>query len=261
VRRLKKPLNKFADTKKSYIFVTTLTNLKTMATKKKYLSKISQKGLNKLVTKKETDFKNAKGVNKQKARELMVKAVRTVGTILTLPFEEAIIEKMILKIHKKMDFLAYECEREVFWNLYKTIGTQKLPMTAIFGKIGKAIFSAEENQYSNLILDYCGVLDTFAKEIEYAIKNNIVQKNGIIAVTLSKIGLQNENGIIGEIFRKTPYEFYNTTLSQTELGVKLFFNNIMSKEYEMETVFNYSDKKDNGNNGMAMILVIIRRKS
>lgn len=217
----------------------------------------------KKVTKVIDNFKNVKGLNKDKARELMVNAIKIkTGTILTLPYKKAIIEKMILeKISKKINFIGYEYKREVFWELCKTIGNEKLPISPIFGSIGEAIFKAEPNQYSNLLLDYCGVLDTFAKEIEHAIKNNIIQVGGMMAITLSKIGILNEYGVIGEIFRSMPKEMFKSDIGETELGVKLFFNKILTNNYNVETVFNYSDMKENGEKGMAMILIIIRRNA
>jgi hypothetical protein len=213
-----------------------------------------------LIEKGKGEFGNVKGVFKKEARQKMVDAIKVIGTTLSLPFEDAIIEKKILdEVSKKMTFIGYEWDKNIFWNLCKTIGNDKLPINPVFGSIGEAIFKATKDTYANLILDYCGVLDTFAKEIEFAVNNDIVQKDGIIAITLSKMGISNNTGVIGEIFNSMPMNLFNTNISETELGIKLFLNKILTKNYSVETVFNYRDIKENGNQGMPMILIIVRR--
>lgn len=209
------------------------------------------------------EFGNTEGLYKDVARTKIIKSIRNkYGVMLTLPFKKAILEKRMLKeISPKLNFIGYEWEQKTFWDLCKLIGEEQLPITPIHGSISNGIYGAKKDQYSNLILDYCGVLDTFADEIKFAIENDIVESNGIIAVTLSKMGICNKTGIIGEIFKTTPYELFDTKMSETELGIKLFFNKILKSNYTMELVFNYRDKKDNGNLGMPMILVIVRRNN
>jgi len=213
--------------------------------------------------KKIDSFTNAYGANKTQARKLIVsRIINKFGVILTLPYKFAILEKMILsKLSKKIKFVGYEYKKDIFYELCSLIGAERLPISAVYGSISEAIYKAKEDEFSNLILDYCGVLDTFANEIEYAIKNNIMQVNGVLCLTLSKIGLQNNNGIIGEIFRTIPKERFGSSLGETELGVMLFLNKILTSNYEVTDVFNYHDDKEDGTKGMAMILVIIRRKS
>jgi hypothetical protein len=207
-----------------------------------------------------TTFKNEKGINKDSAREKMAKAIKNFELTLSLPFEKAFLEKVILKFTKrKMKFIGYEWELPVFKKLVKLIRNEKLPIEANFGSISEAIYQAKENEYGNLLLDYCGVLNTFAKEISFAVTNNIVQKNGIIAVTLSKIGIGNKYGIIGEMSKTIPAKFFKTELKETEHGIIRFFDKTLTSNYRMETVFNYHDIKENGKPGMKMILVIIRR--
>lgn len=207
-------------------------------------------------------FSNTNGANKNTARNLIINYIKKGGTILTLPYKFATLEKMILnKISKKFKFIGYEYKKDVFYDLCSLIGAERLPISAIFGSISEAIYKAKENEFSNLILDYCGVLDTFAQEIEFAVKNNITEVRGCIAITLSKIGLQNSNGIIGEIFKTIPRDKFNSNLGETELGVMLFLNKILTSNYEVVEVFNYHDDKEDGTKGMAMILVIIRRNS
>jgi hypothetical protein len=207
-------------------------------------------------------YKNAKGVNKANARDLMVGYMSVYGKFLSLPHEKAEIEKMILakfNNDKTIKFTAYEWELDIFHNLCKTVFEDKLPMSVIWGSISEAIYKADENEYSNLILDYCGILDSFKDEIIHAINNNIVELNGTISITLSKFGINNSKGVIGEIFKSMPKEMFGTTLTQTELGIRLFFSKILNSNYTIETIFEYADKKDNGNKGMDMILIVIKR--
>lgn len=206
-------------------------------------------------------YMNHEGKEKKKAVDMMVNAILKFplpkGTIVSLPSFTCRIEKLIMAKLKSLDkfrFIGYEYVLETFFELCKTISTEKLNISAIFGSIGEAIMKGVENEFAHLILDYCGVLDTFAVEIEHVIKNNLLQVNGTMSVTLSKIGIQNDKGIIGEIFKSMPKELFGDSLKQTELGVKLFFNKIINKNYEIEKFHNYQDKGK-----MAMMLIIVRR--
>ena len=227
----------------------------------KHIKQINKKTKSKKIS--NGEFGNTEGLYKDVARTKIIESIRNkYSVMLTLPFEKAILEKRMLKeVFHKLNFIGYEWEQKTFWNLCKLIGEEQLPITPIHGSISNGIYGAKKDQYSNLILDYCGVLDTFAEEIKFAIENDIVESDGIIAVTLSKMGICNNTGIIGNIFKTTPYEMFDTKMSETELGIKLFFNKILKSNYTMELVFNYRDKKDNGNLGMPMILVIVRRNS
>jgi hypothetical protein len=241
----------------------TLTRVKSKVNEVKEIKEMTNNINTKLsnLYKKIDSFTNVDGINKDAIRLLIISLIiNKFGTTLTLPYKKAKMEKLMLKmLSKKMNFIGYEKDKNVYYELCKLIGEERLPITAIPGNIGDAIFKAKEDEFSNLILDYCGVLDSFADEIEYAIKNNIMQVNGLMAITLSKIGLRNNTGVIGEIFRTIPMEMFNSELGQTELGCKLFLNKILTKNYKVIDVKNYHDDKEDGTRGMAMICLLIRR--
>ena len=241
----------------------TLTRVKSKVNEVKEIKEMTNNISDKLsnLYKKIDNFTNVDGVMKEEIRLLIISLIiNKFGLTLTLPWKEAILEKKMLKmLSKKMRFLAYEKNKNVYFELCKLIGEERLPISAILGNIGDAIFAAKEDEFSNIMLDYCGVLDTFADEIEYAIKNNIMQVNGLMAITLSKIGLRNSQGIIGEIFKIMPKKLFNSELGETELGCKLFLNKVLTKNYEVIDVKNYYDTKEDGTRGMAMICLLIRR--
>ena len=221
------------------------------------------------------NYSNSDGVFKQQARNIMKSAIKVEGTILSLPFETCELEKQILDEKPSgFNFIGCEMDLGTFSNMVNTILKNKSLEKSIkpyYGLVGDLIFKAKEDDYSNLILDYCGILDTFAKEIQYTIENNIVKVGGAICVTLSKMGISNDKTIIGEIIRKFPKAMFQTSMGETELATKIFFTNILGDNYTIETFFNYQDenKDENGNtiigsNGrkslkMPMMLVVIRR--
>ena len=135
-------------------------------------------------------------------------------------------------------------------------------MTPIYGSISEQIFKAKEDEFSHLILDYCGQLDTFAKEIIYAIQNNIVAKNGTLSITLNRrvtlspgfsfadtiysdmLGLRNIKKVAkGELVR---------------IALNIFLERICGLNYSIIETFEYrDDKKDK--RGSNMVLAIVKR--
>jgi hypothetical protein len=128
-------------------------------------------------------YNNTDGVKKQEARNIIEKAIIASKLfekpILTLPFEECKLEMQLLKnVSENLRFLGCEMIDETYNKMLMTIASNNLPISTHKGKIGDIILEARENQFSNLILDYCGQFGTYQNDIKTAMENNIVEVNG-----------------------------------------------------------------------------------
>lgn len=213
----------------------------------------------KKVVKEKNTYANHEGIRKQEAREKMVNAIASVdspvGVIPTLPSFTCKLESLILeKIGRGISFIGCERDFDTFHKMVNTIAeSQTLKRTIVprFGEIGEVIFNAKKDDFAHLILDYCGTINSFHKEIEYAIQNDLVQVNGTLSITLSKNGIGNNVGIVGELLRQFPQGCFGDD-KETEMGVKLFLNKVMKPNYKVETFFNYYDSSP-------MMLIIVKR--
>lgn len=245
----------------------------------KYETKVSKNlaPIEEAVKKVETNtYSNADGVYKQQAREKMIEACKVQGITPTLPFSSCELEKQFLaKKGKGFDFIGCERDLDTFGDMVNTIREDKVLKKAItpyFGLIGDLLKNANENEYANIILDYCGVLDTFKDEIKDVIDRDLMQVGGAMCVTLSKMGISNKDGIVGDIMKQFPVGMFGE-MSDTELATKLYFHKILKDGYSIEEFFSYQDevKDENGQpvlkkNGavkkkMPMMLIIVRRNS
>ncbi len=212
--------------------------------------------MKKKTNKKRINFKNDKGENKQKARDLMVSSIAnsntTKGTILTLPFKHCIIEQQILKqVSKKYKFLGCEIDSGVYNEMLITIAKNNLPISTHKGTIGDKIRQAKTNEYSHLVLDYCGQLGTAHDDIKVCIENDIVELDGTILITLNKRITPGTEGIYELMERLNPRTDTNE-LTRCEHALRTFINRIGGVKYAIEAVLNYHDTT-------SMILMVVRR--
>lgn len=213
----------------------------------------------KRVAKEKNTYANHGGFYKQQARDLMENAIRQIGSpmgvVPTLPSYTGKLELQILNsIGRGLEFIGCERDFDTFHKLVNTIAENpklRKSLKPYFGEIGNIIFNAKTDDFAHLILDYCGTINTFHKEIEYAIQNDLVKLNGTISITLSKNGFKNNFGIVGELLRQFPKGCFGED-KETEMGVKLFLNKVMKSNYKVETFFNYYDSSP-------MMLIIVRR--
>lgn len=206
---------------------------------------------------------NDNGLNKELARNKMSNYIvnsDTVGTILSLPFSSCKIEKKILLERPNYDFLGVEFDEPTFNDLKDTVKAEKLPIKTYFGKLGDKIYGTHENTYSNIIADYCGQLPTFSNEIEYAIRNKVVETNGIIAMTFSKPirGTSNHSKFIlslGGTISNNP----NDNRCNSDKATEAYFNRIIGNDFQFVEIFNYTDPNEETGMGCPMTLVILKR--
>jgi hypothetical protein len=199
-------------------------------------------------------YTNQNGVRKQEARNIMVNAIRTKGVILSLPCSDCTIEQQILNNSPSTKFVGCEYESETYFKMLVTIAEKKLPFVELYhGKISDKINEAKIDQYSNLILDYCGQLGTTHEDIKKAIEKDIMQVNGAMCITLNKrISFGTE--YIYEKMELLNPRTSNDTDTRCEHTLRTFINRIGGLKYAIEDVFNYRDK-DKAN----MVLMIVRR--
>ena len=204
-------------------------------------------------------FKNENGISKIEARKKMTMAAKNsinkAKKILSLPSKNPILEELFHKrISKKFHFVMCEKDQDKFRTMvFNALNTFTNNVPEFYcGTIGDKIYAAKENEYSHLLLDYCGEIGTFADEIEYAIKNDIVEISGTIAITVNKrISMGIPTTFKNEMLELNPQRI-NDENTVSEHIAETFINRIGGRGYKLETVFPYFDTA-------AMILFIIRR--
>jgi len=201
------------------------------------------------------NYSNHEGIKKEAARTRMANHVidsGVIGNILTLPNTDWVIEQKILKSVKGVSFTAVECVRETFLEMRRKAKKLNLIFTAHFGMVSELIYGKSENSYAHLILDYCGELPKIAKEVEYAINNNIVAVRGIIAVTFVKQVRGSKNTLMGEKIMGLATANNNDFRSDSERSAEAFFHKITGWNYEIKEFFYY---KDSGHTPMALVII------
>lgn len=204
---------------------------------------------------KTNSYSNADGENKQKARLRMEGGVTSsgvTGTVLTLPHIGCTIEKMILDKNDGFDFIGCEIDKATYHGMRKTIRNEKLPITPHHGAISDMIYGVDSNTYAHMILDYCGSIVTFDKELRYAIQNNLVQIGGTIAVTFSKRGHYDPNNIIKKLANTV--KNFEDGRGEMIRGVEAYFHKVVGFDYDITEIFEYQDKGKS-----PMVLVRIKR--
>lgn len=191
-------------------------------------------------------YNNVVGIGKRQWRLNMAEAFRSSeknygivgGNVLTLCASKFILEKLLHSYFPHFKFLACEFKREVYVSLKRMIGRERnkggnYMLNPLNVDIRTIIDVSVKNQFAHLILDFCGVLNTFSDDIKIAIEKNIVQKGGIVAITVSC----NRN-----------------TGGKTEQKLRDLIDFAGKGAYEIVNEQNYNDT------GTKMYALIIRRK-
>jgi len=208
-------------------------------------------------------YTNSDGLNKEIARCKMAKYIidsDVLGIIPSLPHIACTIEKKILLEQPTQKFIGVEYDKPTCVELAKTIKNENLPISFYYGKLADKIYGQIENAYAHIIADYCGMLPTFSKEIEYAIQNKIVKVGGIIAMTFGKPirGTDAQSEFIkslGATITNNP----NDNRCMSDKATESYFNRIIGDNFQFVEIFNYSDDKKGNGMGYPMTLVILKR--
>lgn len=210
------------------------------------------------------EFYNYNGRQKAHARHIIAKkiggSVLNGGSILTLCADKCIIEELIhSEISKEYNYFGVEYSEDVYKKLLKHLTKSPINMNTFNGKIGYIIERAKENDFSHLILDYCGQLKTFADDIINAIQKNIVCVNGTISITLNLricgYHLDYYNDILG-LSSKTKHDNPGKFVISV---IEDFLKRVCGFNYSYDAPFHYSDVKPNGKPGAKMVLLTLTR--
>ena len=213
---------------------------------------IIKKGVKKA---KENTYTNHNGESKEIARIKMSNAVvdsGIEGDILTLPNTEWNIEQKIFKYMKNVNFTGVECDETTHKIMKRNLKQLPLKGTANKGYVSEFIYGKVENTYAHMVLDYCGELPKIAKELEYILQNNVLAKNGILAVTFTKQIRGSKNTLLGDKILSLATTNSNDFRCETERAAEAYFNKVTGWNYNVIEFFYYQDK---GHTPMALVII------
>lgn len=210
-------------------------------------------------------FKNHEGIGKQECRKMVSDLIGSIPCrcpkILTLPCDKWIWEKEILKRKSESKFVGVEYDNDVFNKMVKTymespelqksvIGLHNSPMSDVIRK-------SVTDEYNHMILDYCGIINSFRDEIEEVLVRDLVKVGGIISITLSKSSRHNNDvdKEIRNIVDMLPQGYFNDESVDCVLSTKISIMNMVYNQkgkYKIDELFHYNDTS-------GMMLFIIRR--
>jgi hypothetical protein len=130
------------------------------------------------------------GEKKELARERM--CVYTMlsdvnnGLCFSFTHKEAGLEKKLLQVLPDLNFIGVECERNVYKEMLRTIKKDSLPIKPYFGYATDILKASNSDRFAHLYLDFCGTLFNNADDIQYTMQNDLVQKNGLICITVCR---------------------------------------------------------------------------
>jgi len=209
---------------------------------------------------------NFKLCKKEIARKKIVKHISETGenkgSILTLPHVECIIEKMLLKkVSSNFTFLGVEKDIDTYNQMFSFIANNKLgsKIHPRFAELGEIINTSCSNEYTHLILDYCGFISKLWVDIKTVLEKDIVKLNGIIAITINKRFHNNE--FTDKLRSLYPYDKETNTISKTpsEHILRTLIEKTAGLRYQILETFDYRDPKGEYNNGANMLLMVIKR--
>jgi hypothetical protein len=204
-------------------------------------------------------FSNNAGNEKEKTRIKIKNAIEKSGVgfdnpIVSLPYEDLKMELKLLKeVSNKFKFIGCEIDKQTYKNMLSNIIKNDLTINTYFGAIGDLLLTRKKDSISHLILDYCGQFESFYKDIQYTIENDLVELNGIIALTFNN-RISTSSRYIYELMEKLNPRTDNDDDKTVIHSIKTFINRIGGLKYAIEEVFVYGDKGK-----ASMVLVIIKR--
>jgi len=209
-------------------------------------------------------FSNYHGTGKEKARTLITESImltkRQSSNILTLPAENWIMEKKILKQKSGYKFTAVERDKETYQNMLKNLVSNDMLSDSVISTsnktIGEVVVNDGEDTYSSAILDYCGFIDSFYEEIDDVLKRKLVKKDGYIAITLAE-----NDRHLNHSHHTTNYSntYIENCCADEEVNGEIVTKGLVKylvyshKGYKIVNKWDYKDKR------VKMLLFIIKR--
>ena len=208
-------------------------------------------------------YTNSEGLNKELARLKMAKYIldsKSVGLVLTLPHIKWSIEKKILNENPNYTFLGVETHADTFTEMRATVRNENLPSKCYKGLLSDKMYGKHQDTYTHIIADYCGGIAKHSKEIEYALRNNIIKRGGIFAITIGKaIRGKGKNSDFIMSLGATKNNYSSDSRCDSDRAIEAYFNRNIGNDYEFLEIFNYTDIKEGGK-GYPMSLIILKRK-
>lgn len=201
-------------------------------------------------------FHNDYTPSKNTARAIMTDAIAATsllsGAILSLPSYTCELEfQLVKKVSKKFEFDLVEYKPSTYRKMLKKVDELKLGRKVRMtykGNMGDMIARSRKNEYSHLVLDYCGMVSTFASEIAMAMENKIVKRGGLILLTLA-----NRSNKWGSDFMA---KYGDTVLD----AITKFITEVGGNSYKIQQMHPYrSEDSKGGKRGANMVLIAIKR--
>lgn len=210
-------------------------------------------------------FKNHEGLGKMECRKIVSKFIGEIPgrypKILTLPCDKWLWEKEVLSQKPESKFVGVEYDNDVFNRMVSTYVNSPELQKSVVGlhncSMWDVIRRSEENEYNHMILDYCGIINSFKDEIDEVMTRNLVKVGGIISITLSLTGRHNNDGgkEINNILTVIPKDIFGLEMSDCSFSTKLSISTMVLKQdgrYKLDEVIEYNDTTP-------MLLFVIRR--
>jgi hypothetical protein len=187
------------------------------------------------------------GDNKIQAREVMCDwAIKSnvIGKCFSFSHINAELERLILKQEPKMSFVSVDRDTVIVRKLNKIVKKEKLPIETNRGEAYDVLRKLRPNSLAHAFLDFCGQLPSVGKEIKLVLDNDLVQVNGIVAITVSKTVRR-----VGKDYHYELWEnLFNLSTNQTldnrpnsDVANMNFIMLLMNERYTLREVFNYDD--------------------
>lgn len=214
----------------------------------------------------EISFKNHNGEGKNFVREFVSDCIsKSVGRnpkILTLPCDQWIWEKLLLTKRPDCKFVGVEYDSKVFNQMVKTYTKspelKKSVLSLHNSDMCEVISRSHTDEFSHMILDYCGIINTFQPEIKDVLDRDLVKVNGYISITLSLTDRRNNDSDreISNILNTIPLNIFGENdMNINEFCTRLSITNMIMNtngRYKIDEIINYNDTSK-------MIIFLIRR--
>lgn len=217
----------------------------------------------------EVVFNNHNGNGKRECRKLVSEYIGNVlgrnPKILTLPCNKWLWEKEVLQNKPESKFVGVEYNNDVYNKMVKHYtedsSLQKSVISMYNCPMSEVISRTKTEEYSHMILDYCGVINSFEDEIEEVLTRDLVKVEGIISITLSKTGRCNgiEGKTISNTLKSIPKSMITNGMTDSEFSTRQSIIRMVLNTKGRYSIIDFLDYNDTGGQGM-MLFVLQRVK-